>query len=110
MSKFGELFNVTTFGESHCYGVGCIVTGVPPRMKLTNQDIQKQLDRRRPGQSKITTQRNEKDQVIIMSGTEFGYTLGMWKKYYRIYITLVLIHMLCRNVCTHSTDSTNIRD
>ena len=76
MSKFGELFTVTTFGESHCYGVGCIVSGVPPRMQLTNADIQKQLDRRRPGQSHITTQRNESDQVVIMSGTEFGYTLG----------------------------------
>jgi chorismate synthase len=76
MSTFGNLFQVTTFGESHCYGVGCIVTGVPPRMRLSADDIQTQLNRRRPGQSKLTTQRNEKDQALIMSGVEFGYTLG----------------------------------
>ena len=70
MSSFGTLFKVSTFGESHCHGVGCIVEGVPPRMHLGQGDIQTQMDRRRPGQSKITTQRNEKDQAIIMSGIE----------------------------------------
>jgi len=76
MSTFGKLFSVSTFGESHCYGVGCIVEGVPPRMKLTEADIQPQLTRRRPGQSALTTARDEKDKVSILSGTEHGYTLG----------------------------------
>lgn len=76
MSSFGKFFRVTTFGESHCRGVGCIVDGVPPRMHLTEKDIQPQLTRRRPGQSNITTPRNEKDKVNIFSGTEFGITLG----------------------------------
>jgi len=55
MSNFGTIFRVTTFGESHCKGVGCIVEGVPPGMKLTEEDIQPQLTRRRPGQSKVAT-------------------------------------------------------
>lgn len=76
MSSFGRAFRVTTFGESHCKAVGCIIDGVPPRMKLTEADIQKQLDRRRPGQSDVTTKRDEKDRVTILSGTEFGLTLG----------------------------------
>eukprot|EP00466_Bigelowiella_natans_P015810 jgi/Bigna1/34226/e_gw1.4.45.1 len=76
MSTFGHAFRVTTFGESHCKGVGCIIDGVPPRMKLTEADIQPQLTRRRPGQSHLTTPRNEKDRVTIYSGTEGGYTLG----------------------------------
>ncbi|KAI8981657.1 chorismate synthase [Mycotypha africana] len=76
MSSFGKLFRVTTFGESHCKGVGAIVDGVPPGLELTEADIQPQLTRRRPGQSKLTTPRNENDKVTIMSGTEFGITLG----------------------------------
>lgn len=107
MSTFGTLFRVTTFGESHCKGVGAIVDGVPARMcarslpagptpalrgarwltspvcvrraacrALTEADIQPQLTRRRPGQSRLTTPRAEKDLVTIMSGTEFGHTLG----------------------------------
>jgi chorismate synthase len=106
MSTFGTIFRVTTFGESHCKGVGAIVDGVPPRMcaraatalisslsepgrapaaeplpeharrALTEADIQPQLTRRRPGQSRLTTPRAEKDLVTIMSGTEFGFTLG----------------------------------
>lgn len=76
MSTFGTLFRVTTFGESHCHGVGAIVDGVPPRMALTEADIQPQLTRRRPGQSSLSTPRDEKDKVLIMSGTEFGRTLG----------------------------------
>eukprot|EP00035_Acanthoeca_spectabilis_P024590 m.454516 g.454516 ORF g.454516 m.454516 type:complete len:424 (+) comp20689_c0_seq1:119-1390(+) len=75
-SSFGKIFKVTTFGESHCHGVGCIVDGVPPRLELSEEDIQVQLTRRRPGQSKLTTQRDEADKVIVMSGTEFGRTLG----------------------------------
>ncbi|KAF2736471.1 chorismate synthase [Polyplosphaeria fusca] len=76
MSTFGNHFRVTTYGESHCLSVGCIVDGCPPGMKLTEDDIQPQMTRRRPGQSAITTPRNEKDRVEIQSGTEFGITLG----------------------------------
>lgn len=76
MSTYGKLFKVTTYGESHCKSVGCIVDGVPPGMKLTEDDIQPQLTRRRPGQSKLSTPRNEKDRVHIQSGTENGLTLG----------------------------------
>ncbi|CAK7913290.1 hypothetical protein CAAN1_31S00320 [[Candida] anglica] len=76
MSSFGTLFRVTTYGESHCKSVGCIVDGVPPGMQLTEADVQPQLSRRRPGQSKLSTPRNEKDQVHIQSGTENGLTLG----------------------------------
>ena len=76
MSTFGKLFRVTTYGESHCKSVGCIVDGVPPGMSLTEADIQPQLTRRRPGQSKLSTPRDEKDRVEIQSGTEFGKTLG----------------------------------
>ncbi len=75
-STFGTLFRATTFGESHCPGVGVVVDGCPPRMALTEADIQPQLDRRRPGQSRITTDRAEADRVAILSGTENGLTLG----------------------------------
>lgn len=76
MSTFGQYFRVTTYGESHCRSVGCIVDGIPPGMPLTEADIQPQMTRRRPGQSALTTPRNEKDKVEIQSGTEFGVTLG----------------------------------
>ncbi|KAG8928534.1 hypothetical protein FRC01_005784 [Tulasnella sp. 417] len=76
MSTFGTLFRVTTYGESHCASVGCIVDGVPPGLKLTAADIQVQLSRRRPGQSNLTTPRNEKDLVLIQSGVEHDTTLG----------------------------------
>ncbi|KAG5356263.1 Chorismate synthase [Yarrowia sp. B02] len=76
MSTFGTLFKVTTYGESHCKSVGCIVDGVPPGMDLEEADIQPQLTRRRPGQSALTTPRNERDAVQIQSGTEYGKTLG----------------------------------
>lgn len=75
-STFGTLFRVTTFGESHCKGVGAVVDGCPPRMALSEADIQPQLDRRRPGQSALSTPRNEQDAVTILSGTENGFTLG----------------------------------
>jgi len=102
MSSFGTIFRVTTYGESHCRSVGCIVENCPPGtqallirvdrpgMLLTEDDIQVQLSRRRPGQSALTTpvtppmpnllsklsQRSEKDRVQIQSGTEFNTTLG----------------------------------
>ncbi len=75
-STFGTIFTVTTFGESHCYGVGAVVDGCPPRLALTEADIQPQLTRRRPGQTAIATPRKEDDQVSILSGTEHGMTLG----------------------------------
>ncbi len=75
-SSFGTLFRVSTFGESHCRAVGVVIDGCPPGLELTEKDIQVQLDRRRPGQSKLTTDRQEADQVTILSGTERGKTLG----------------------------------
>ncbi len=75
-STFGTLFRVTTFGESHCKGVGAVIDGCPPKMGLSEADIQPQLDRRRPGQSRLTTDRSEADQVTILSGVENGKTLG----------------------------------
>lgn len=76
MSTFGHLFRVTTYGESHCASVGAIVDGCPPGLTLEPSDIQAQLNRRRPGQSNLTTPRNEKDLVHLQSGIEYGVTLG----------------------------------
>ncbi len=83
-STFGQLFRITTWGESHGGGVGVVVDGCPPRLKLTEADIQPDLDRRRPGQSKIVSPRHEADRVQILSGTFEGKTLGtpisLWVK------------------------------
>ena len=76
MNTFGRLFRVTTFGESHGGGVGCVIDGCPPLMELTPEDIQRELDRRRPGQSRLTTARQEADRVEILSGVFEGRTLG----------------------------------
>ncbi|KAF8973792.1 chorismate synthase [Flammula alnicola] len=76
MSTYGTLFRVTTYGESHCASVGAIIDGCPPGLELSAQDIQTQLSRRRPGQSDLTTPRNEKDLVHLQSGLEMGVTLG----------------------------------
>ncbi len=75
-STFGTLFRVSTFGESHGKAVGAIVDGCPANLPLTEADIQPQLNRRRPGQSTLTTPREEADAVTILSGTENGMTLG----------------------------------
>lgn len=75
-NTFGQLFRITTWGESHGGGVGVVVDGCPPRIALTEADIQPDLDRRRPGQSKIVTPRKETDEVKILSGTFEGKTLG----------------------------------
>ena len=75
-NSFGQLFSITTWGESHGGGVGVVVDGCPPRLALTEADIQPDLDRRRPGQSKIVTPRKESDTVQILSGTFEGRTLG----------------------------------
>ncbi len=75
-NSFGHLFRVTTWGESHGPAIGCVVDGCPPRLPLTEADIQPWLDLRRPGQSKFTTQRQEPDEVRILSGTLNGLTTG----------------------------------
>src|SRR5580698_9854289 len=83
-NSFGNLFRITTWGESHGGGVGVVIDGCPPRLPLTEADIQPDLDRRRPGQSAIVTPRQEADRVEILSGTFEGKTLGtpisMWVK------------------------------
>ncbi len=75
-NTFGKLFTVTTFGESHGPALGCIVDGCPPGMALSEGDLQVDLDRRKPGQSRYTTQRREADQVRILSGVFEGVTTG----------------------------------
>tara|TARA_Y100000389_G_scaffold132021_1_gene129401 strand:- start:2359 stop:3417 length:1059 start_codon:yes stop_codon:yes gene_type:complete len=75
-NTFGKIFRVTTFGESHGKALGCIIDGCPPNIKIDESDIQKDLDRRKPGQSKYTTQRKEDDKVEILSGVFNGITTG----------------------------------
>lgn len=91
-NTFGHLFRVTTWGESHGGGVGAVVDGCPPRLGLLPEEIQRDLDRRRPGQSRITSQRQEEDRVEILSGVVDGLTLG------------TPIMMLARNRDTRSKD------
>jgi chorismate synthase len=83
-NTFGHLFRITTWGESHGGGVGVVVDGCPPRLSLGEADLQPELDRRRPGQSKIVTPRQESDRVQILSGVFEGQTLGtpicLWVK------------------------------
>ncbi|NJM46149.1 MAG: chorismate synthase [Alkalinema sp. RU_4_3] len=75
-STFGHLFRITTFGESHGGGVGVVIDGCPPKLAITTEEIQLELDRRRPGQSKITTPRKEEDTCEILSGFHEGQTTG----------------------------------
>ena len=75
-NTFGKLFRFTTWGESHGPAIGCIVDGVPSKIALSEKDIQFYLNKRRPGQSKFTTQRKEKDEVEILSGVFEGLTTG----------------------------------
>lgn len=75
-NSFGHLFRVTTWGESHGPAIGCVVDGCPPRLPLSETDIQPWLDRRRPGQSRFTTQRQEPDKIRILSGVFEGLTTG----------------------------------
>src|SRR6266699_1021516 len=83
-NTFGQLFRITTWGESHGGGVGVVVDGCPPRIELSEADIQPDWDRRKPGQSRIVSPRKEPDRVEILSGTFEGKTLGtpiaMWVK------------------------------
>ena len=97
-SRFGTLFTITTFGESHGPGVGVLVDGVPPGIRVDVADIQRELDRRRPGQSAITTQRKEADQVEILSGIFEGVTLG------------TPVMMLVRNTDQRSADYSALKE
>jgi len=75
-NTFGKLFQVTTYGESHGKALGCIIDGCPPQLEISTDDIQYELNRRKPGQSDVTTQRKEDDVVEILSGVFEGKTLG----------------------------------
>ena len=75
-NSFGQIFRYTTFGESHGPEIGCVIDGVPPGIKLSEEDIQYDLNKRKPGSSKFVTQRKEKDLVHIMSGVFEGKTTG----------------------------------
>ncbi len=75
-NTFGKIFRFTTWGESHGPAIGCVIDGCPPNIPLSEKDIQKDMDRRRPGQSKFTTQRKEADKAIILSGVFEGKTTG----------------------------------
>src|SRR5438132_9597377 len=75
-NTFGQFFRITTFGESHGGGIGVVIDGCPPKIDISDADIQRELDRRRPGQSNITTQRKEEDRCEILSGVFDGKTLG----------------------------------
>jgi len=75
-NTFGHLFRFTTWGESHGPAIGCVVDGCPPKIELSEADIQTYLDKRRPGTSRFVTQRNEPDQVKILSGVFEGQTTG----------------------------------
>src|ERR687885_2895249 len=97
-STLGTLFTVTTFGESHGPAIGCVVDGCPPGMELSEQDIQPELDRRKPGTSRHVTQRQEEDQVEILSGVYEGRTTG------------TPIGLLIRNTDQRSKDYSKIKD
>ena len=95
-NTFGQIFTVTTFGESHGAGLGCIIDGCPPGLELSEADIQFDLDRRKPGTSRHVTQRREADQVEILSGVFEGKTTG------------TPIALLIRNTDQRSKDYGNI--
>jgi len=97
-NTIGKLFTVTTYGESHGSALGCVVDGCPPGMELAASDIQADLDRRKPGTSKFTTQRKEADEVEILSGVFEGKTTG------------TPIGLLIRNTDQRSKDYSNIKD
>ena len=103
-NTFGHLFRVTTFGESHGVALGCVVDGCPPKIPLTAADIQRDLDRRRPGQSRFTTQRQEPDQVKILSGTFMDEASG------QEVTTGTPIALLIENVDQRSKDYSGIKD
>ncbi len=103
-NSFGHLFRVTTFGESHGAGIGCVVDGCPPRIPLETSDIQAELDRRRPGTSRFTTQRREPDEARILSGVMIDDDTG------RQVTTGTSIGVFIENVDQRSRDYGDIRD
>src|SRR5580692_4579088 len=103
-NTFGHLFRVTTFGESHGPAIGCVVDGCPPRIALTEADIQPYLDKRRPGQSRFTTQRQEPDAVKILSGVFTDEATG------RQVTTGTPIALVIDNVDQRSKDYSDIKD
>jgi len=103
-NTFGHLFRVTTFGESHGAAIGCVVDGCPPRIALTEADIQPYLDKRRPGQSRFTTQRREPDQVKILSGVFIDEATG------EQVTTGTPIALVIDNVDPRSKDYSDIKD
>jgi chorismate synthase len=103
-NTFGHLFRVTTFGESHGPAIGCVVDGCPPRIPLTEADIQPYLDKRRPGQSRFTTQRQEPDQVRILSGVFADELTG------EQVTTGTPIGLLIDNVDQRSKDYSDLKD
>jgi chorismate synthase len=103
-NTFGHLFRVTTFGESHGPAIGCVVDGCPPRIPLSVQEIQADLDRRRPGQSRFTTQRQEPDAVRIVSGVFTDEPTGTEMT------TGTPIALLIENVDQRSKDYSDIKD
>ena len=103
-NTFGHLFRVTTFGESHGVAIGCVVDGCPPLIPLVEADIQRDLDRRRPGQSRFTTQRQEPDTVKILSGVFADEVSG------RQVTTGTPIALLIENVDQRSKDYSDIKD
>ena len=103
-NSYGHLFRVTTFGESHGPAIGCVVDGCPPGIALTEADIQKDLDRRRPGQSKFVTQRQEPDTVRILSGVFQDERMS------EQVTTGTPIALLIENVDQRSKDYSDIRD
>ena len=103
-NTFGHLFRVTTFGESHGVAIGCVVDGCPPRIPLTVEEIQHDLDRRRPGQSRFTTQRQEADQVKILSGVMAHPDNGVQVT------TGTPIALLIENTDQRSKDYSDIKD
>jgi chorismate synthase len=103
-NTFGHVFRFTSFGESHGLAIGCVVDGCPPRLPLDAADIQRELDRRRPGQSRFTTQRQEPDQVKILSGVFTEEGSG------RQVTTGTPIALLIENVDQRSKDYSDIKD
>ncbi|WP_343192241.1 chorismate synthase [Buchnera aphidicola (Formosaphis micheliae)] len=97
-NKIGKIFNVTTFGESHGPSLGCIVDGIPPGFPLSENDIQKELNRRKPGYKRYTTQRKEPDQIKILSGLFQGVTTG------------TSMGLTIENIDQRSQDYKNIQD
>ncbi|HET9814817.1 MAG TPA: chorismate synthase, partial [Xanthobacteraceae bacterium] len=103
-NTFGHMFRVTTFGESHGVAIGCVVDGCPPLVALTSEDIQRDLDRRRPGQSRFTTQRQEADAVKILSGVMAHPETGVQVT------TGTPIALLIENTDQRSKDYSDIKD